>query len=53
MRKSCARKHDAFDAAEQKRLVRHPFVRLVLNQKSAMSNAAAVPAKKKKWLAAQ
>lgn len=53
MRKSCARKHDAFDAAEQKRLVRHPFVRLVLNQKGAMSNAAAVPAKKKKLLPIQ
>ena len=53
MRKSCARKHDAFDAAEQKRLVRHPFVKLVLNQKNQLSNAAAVPARKRKWLAAQ
>jgi predicted secreted Zn-dependent protease len=31
MRSSCDRKHAAFDAAEQKRLLRHPFVRLVLN----------------------
>lgn len=53
MRKSCAKKHDAFDAAEQKKLVRHPFVKLVLNQKNRMSNAAAVPAKKRGWLAAQ
>ncbi len=52
MRKSCAKQHDAFDAAEQKRLVRQPFVKLVLNQKDRMSNAATVPAKKKKWLAA-
>lgn len=52
MRKSCAKRHDAFDTAEQKRLVRHPFVKLVLSQKSRMSNAAAVLAKKK-LLAAQ
>ncbi len=45
MRKSCARKHDAFDDAEQKRLVRHPFVRQVLNQSSRTSNAAHVPVK--------
>jgi len=45
MRKSCARKHDAFDAAEQKRLVRQPFVKLVLNQKIQSSNAAAIPAR--------
>lgn len=45
MRKSCTRKHDAFDAAEQKRLVRHPFVKLVLNQSGRTSNAAHVPVK--------
>jgi predicted secreted Zn-dependent protease len=33
MRKSCDRKHAAFDAAEQKRLLKHPFVRLVLNKR--------------------
>lgn len=47
MRKSCAKKHDAFDAAEQKRLVRQPFVKLVLNQSNSASNAAAVPTKNK------
>jgi predicted secreted Zn-dependent protease len=35
MRKSCDRKHAAFDAAEQRRLVVHPFVRLVLSQSSS------------------
>lgn len=45
MRKSCAKKHDAFDAAEQKRLVGHPFVKLVLKQSNRASNAAAVPTK--------
>ena len=34
MRGSCDRQHAAFDAAEQKRLLKHPFVRLVLNQRS-------------------
>lgn len=47
MRKSCARKHDAFDAAEQKRLARHPFVKLVLKQSDKTSNAAHVPASMK------
>jgi predicted secreted Zn-dependent protease len=37
MRSSCDRQHAAFDAAEQKRLLRHPFVRLVLNQRYATS----------------
>jgi predicted secreted Zn-dependent protease len=31
MRTACDSKHAAFDAAEQRRLLRHPFVRLVLN----------------------
>jgi predicted secreted Zn-dependent protease len=31
MRTSCDKKHAAFDAAEQRRLVKHPFVRLVLS----------------------
>ena len=29
MRKSCSREHAAFDAAEQKRLLKHPFIKLV------------------------
>src|SRR6185436_13344800 len=32
MRVSCAKKQDAFDVAEQARLLRHPFVKLVLSQ---------------------
>ncbi len=39
MRKSCDQKHAAFDAAEQKRLVRHPFVKLVLGQRSTSTKA--------------
>lgn len=31
MRTSCDAKHAAFDAAEQRRLVKHPFVKLVLS----------------------
>lgn len=31
MRTSCDKQHAAFDAAEQRRLVKHPFVRLVLS----------------------
>lgn len=37
MRTSCDSKHAAFDAAEQKRLLKHPFVRLVLNQRLTSS----------------
>jgi predicted secreted Zn-dependent protease len=37
MRTSCDSKHAAFDAAEQKRLLKHPFVRLVLNQRLTAS----------------
>jgi predicted secreted Zn-dependent protease len=37
MRASCDSKHAAFDAAEQKRLLKHPFVRLVLNQRLTSS----------------
>jgi predicted secreted Zn-dependent protease len=29
MRKSCQKKHDSFDKAEQAKLLRHPFVKLV------------------------
>jgi predicted secreted Zn-dependent protease len=43
MRVSCARKQDAFDAAEQARLLRHPFVRLVMSQGAKTSTALAIP----------
>jgi predicted secreted Zn-dependent protease len=32
MRKTCDARHAAFDASEQRRLIRHPFVKLVLNR---------------------
>lgn len=38
---SCAKKHDAFDAAEQRRLLSHPFVRLVLAKAKGKAAAAA------------
>ncbi len=43
MRKSCTRKHDAFDAAEQYRLMQHPFVKLVLAKKTRTARAAKAP----------
>jgi predicted secreted Zn-dependent protease len=43
MRSSCSLRHQAFDAADQKRLLQHPFVRYVLNRKVRDTNAAAVP----------
>ena len=50
VRLSCNRKHDAFDAAEQKRVAKHPFVKLVLappkKQTAALSTQK--PAKKKR-----
>jgi predicted secreted Zn-dependent protease len=46
MRVSCAKKQDAFDVAEQARLLRHPFVRLVLSQGARTSAALAIPKKK-------
>jgi predicted secreted Zn-dependent protease len=48
VRAACNKKHDAFDAAEQRRLIKHPFVRLVLNQKGKSTSAAALKMKKKK-----
>lgn len=42
MRTSCDSKHAAFDAAEQKRLIKHPFVRLVLNQRMSASKGFTV-----------
>jgi predicted secreted Zn-dependent protease len=46
MRVSCAKKQDAFDVAEQARLLRHPFVRLVLSQGEHTTKALAVLKKK-------
>lgn len=46
MRVSCAKKQDAFDVAEQARLLRHPFVKLVLSQGARTSTALAIPKKK-------
>ena len=40
-RKSCTKKQDAFDAAEQKKLIRHPFVQLVY-RRSQQTHAAKV-----------
>lgn len=48
MRNSCGRKHAAFDAAEQKRLIKHPFVKLVLKSAARSNHAIAVKKKKKK-----
>jgi predicted secreted Zn-dependent protease len=45
IRNACNARHDAFDRAEQARLVRHSFVRLVISQKS---NAVAVRKKKRR-----
>lgn len=43
MRRSCNKRHQAFDAAEQKRLLQHPFLRYVLTRKSRDTSAAAAP----------
>ena len=40
MRRSCSKKHDSFDKAEQKRLMQHPFVRTVFNAKARAKHAA-------------
>ena len=47
IRASCLKRHDAFDAAEQRRLIKHPFVRLVLS-KAAEPARGAVARKKKR-----
>ena len=46
MRASCAKKQDAFDVAEQARLLRHPFVKLVMSQGARTTTALAIPKKK-------
>lgn len=42
MRTACSKKHVAFDAAEQKKLMQHPFVRLVY-KRSLQTHAAKAP----------
>lgn len=41
MRQQCSRKHAAFDQAEQKRLLSHPFVKLVYKRTSGQHGAKA------------
>lgn len=41
IRTACNRKHAAFDAAEQKRLLAHPFVKLVYKRSTALHGAGA------------
>jgi predicted secreted Zn-dependent protease len=43
MRRSCNQRHQAFDSAEQKRLLQHPFLRYVLTKRSHDTSAAAAP----------
>lgn len=45
-RASCTKKQNAFDVAEQARLLRHPFVKLVLSRGSKTQSALAVIKKK-------
>jgi predicted secreted Zn-dependent protease len=42
MRSACGKKHEAFDRAEQKRLMSHPFVQLVYSR-STTSHGAKAP----------
>lgn len=42
MRSSCDKQHAAFDAAEQRRLVKHPFVKLVLSGRVVATNTLKV-----------
>lgn len=39
MRSSCDKKHASFDASEQRRLMKHPFVRMVLGQRVQSTKA--------------
>lgn len=41
-RAACSKRHDAFDKAEQKKLMQHPFVRLVY-KRSLQTHAAKAP----------
>jgi predicted secreted Zn-dependent protease len=42
IRAACSRKHDAFDTAEQKRLMQHPFVKMVYDRRSRSTRAASL-----------
>ena len=48
IRTSCNRRHDAFDAAEQRRLVKHPFVRLVVATSASATKTASLRKKSRK-----
>jgi predicted secreted Zn-dependent protease len=48
IKKQCDRKHDAFDNAEQVRLIKHPFVRMVLRKPSKTTRVAAASSKRKR-----
>lgn len=39
-RAECSKKHDAFDKAEQKKLLKHPFVQLVYRRSASSTHAA-------------
>lgn len=41
MRGACSKKHNAFDAAEQKKLMKHPFVKLVYKRTTMVHGAVA------------
>ncbi len=43
MQSNCTRQHQAFDAAEQRRLLKHPFVQQVLRQSASHRSALSVP----------
>jgi predicted secreted Zn-dependent protease len=42
MAKQCAKRQDAFDVSEQKRLMKHPFVKLILAKGAKSTNALSV-----------
>jgi predicted secreted Zn-dependent protease len=52
IRTACDRKHQAFDAAEQKRLAKHPFVKLVLGAPPITLKTASASTKKRRNTAA-
>jgi predicted secreted Zn-dependent protease len=47
-RAACLKRHDAFDAAEQRRLIKHPFVRMVLARAAEPARGAVVKRKKRR-----
>jgi hypothetical protein len=54
VQKACNRKHIAFDAAEQKKLAKHPFVKMVLapTYKPSKVKTSTLASKKRKKSAA-